>query len=330
MDQRTLGSRGLEVGAIGLGCMGMSHVYGPADDAESIRTIQRALDLGLSLIDTADVYGFNTNEHLVGQAISGRRADAVVATKFGMKRRPDGSLIGIDGSPAYVAQACEASLQRLGLDEIDLYYAHRLDPKVPVEETIGAMSRLVEQGKVRYLGVSEASADEVRRAQEVHPLTALQSEYSLWTRDLEAQELPALAELDVGLVAYSPLGRGMLSGKIHSQADLAERDYRRTFPRYSSEHIEENARMVTALSRIAEEAGLSVAQLSLAWLLARSPSVVPIVGTKRVRYVEENAVAAREPLAANIVAAIDAAFDAGKVRGERYRPAAMARLGSKQ
>ncbi|MEO0424600.1 MAG: aldo/keto reductase, partial [Pseudomonadota bacterium] len=275
MEQRTLGSQGLQVGAIGLGCMGMSHVYGPADDEESTRTIQRALDLGMSLIDTADVYGFNANERLVGKALVGRRADAVVATKFGMKRRADGSLIGIDGSPEYVAQACDASLQRLGLDEIDLYYAHRLDPEVPVEETIGAMARLVEQGKVRYLGVSEASAQELQRAQAVHPLTALQSEYSLWTRDVEARELATLEELDVGLVAYSPLGRGMLSGKIHSQADLAERDYRRTFPRYSPEHIEENARLVDTLTRIADDADLTVAQLSLGWLLARSPRVVP-------------------------------------------------------
>ncbi len=330
MEQRQLGSQGLQTGAIGLGCMGMSHVYGPADDEESVRTIQCALDLGISLIDTADVYGFNANERLVGRALLGRpREEAVVATKFGMKRRPDGTLIGIDGSPEYVAAACDASLERLGLEEIDLYYAHRLDPQVPVEETVGAMSRLVEAGKVRYIGLSEASAEELRRAHAVHPLTALQSEYSLWTRDVEAQELPVLEELDIGLVAYSPLGRGMLSGTIRSQDDLAERDYRRTFPRYSPEHIEDNAQLVNALTRIAEDAGLTVAQLSLAWLLAQSPRVVPIVGTKRVRYVEENAAAARSPLDASTVAAIDAAFDAGEVRGERYRPTAMARLGGK-
>ncbi|MEO0973117.1 MAG: aldo/keto reductase [Pseudomonadota bacterium] len=327
MKQRELGQGSLRVGAIGLGCMGMSHVYGPADDEESIRTLHRALDLGLSLIDTADVYGFNANERLIAKAVSDRRELAVIATKFGMKRRPDGTLLGIDGSPEYVAQACDASLQRLGVDEIDLYYAHRLDPKVPLEDTVGAMSRLVEAGKVRYLGLSEASAEELRRAHAVHPITALQSEYSLWTRDVEGDILHTLEELDIGLVAYSPLGRGMLAGTIRGQEDLAERDYRRTFPRYAEANIEANARLVAGLESIASRHDLSLAQLSLAWLLARSPRVVPIVGTKRVPYVEENARAATHNLGPEVLAEVDEAFDASGVQGERYRPTAMARLG---
>jgi aryl-alcohol dehydrogenase-like predicted oxidoreductase len=327
MQQRRLGNQGLRCGAIGLGCMGMSHIYGRADEAESRRTIAAALDAGMTLLDTADVYGIGGNEQLIGEALTGRRDDAVIATKFGMKRRPDGSLIGVDGSPAYVAEACDASLRRLGTDRIDLYYAHRLDPAVPVEETVGAMARLVGAGKVRYLGLSEASAENIRRAHAVHPISALQSEYSLWTRDVEAELLPLLGELGIGLVAYSPLGRGLLTGTIRSQDDLAERDYRRSFPRYAQGNLEHNAALVDALQEIAAGLGQSLAQLCLAWLLTRAPELVPIAGTKRTRYVGENAAAAATTLGAATLTAIEAAFDASGVRGDRYRPSAMARLG---
>lgn len=327
MRQRQLGAAGLRVGAIGLGCMGMSHVYGPADDGESTRAIGRALDLGMTLLDTADVYGFNENEKLVGRAVGDRRDEAVIATKFGMKRRPDGTLVGMDGSPAYVAAACDASLARLGVDVIDLYYLHRVDPKVPVEETVGAMARLVEAGKVRCIGLSEASDEQIRRAHAVHPLTALQSEYSLWSRDVEPSTLPLLDTLNVGLVAYSPLGRGMLGGAIRSTADLAERDYRRSFPRYAEGNLERNAALVANLGDIAAEGGMSMAQLSLAWLLARSPRVVPIVGARQVRHVEENAAAGSICLHSSTLAAVEEAFDVRRVVGERYRPSAMARLG---
>jgi aryl-alcohol dehydrogenase-like predicted oxidoreductase len=327
MHTRRIGGQGLECGAIGLGCMGMSNVSGPADDEESIRTIHRSLALGMSMLDTADVYGFNANEALIGKALQGRRDEAVIATKFGMKRRPDGTLVGIDGSPEYVAEACDASLRRLAVDTIDLYYAHRLDPKVPVEETVGAMSRLVEAGKVRFIGLSEASPENIRRAHAVHPVSALQSEYSLWTRDPEDDVLPLLSALDIGFVAYSPLGRGMLTGTIRSQDDLAERDYRRTFPRYEEGNLERNAALVEALELLAEVRGVTVAQLCLAWLLAQPAGVVPIAGTKRVRWAEQNAAAADITLEADEIAAIDAAFDAGAVVGERFRPAAMQRLG---
>jgi aryl-alcohol dehydrogenase-like predicted oxidoreductase len=326
MQQRELGTQGLRCGAVGLGCMGMSHVYGPADEAESLRTIARGLDLGMSLLDTADVYGLGGNEKLIGQAVAERRDDAVIATKFGMKRRPDGTLIGVDGSPEYVAEACDASLRRLGVDTIDLYYAHRLDPKVPVEDTVGAMGRLVEQGKVRFLGLSEASPDNLRRAHAVHPISALQSEYSLWTREVELETLPLLQELGIGFVAYSPLGRGMLTGTIASQSDLAERDYRRSFPRYEEGNIERNAALVARLDTIADDCGATLAQLCIGWLLSRSEQLVPIAGTKRTRYVSENADAAAISLSADQLAAIDAAFDASEVIGERFRPSAMERL----
>ena len=288
METRALGTQGLRVSALGLGCMGMSEFYGSPDESEAVATITRALDLGVSFLDTADMYGPFTNERLVGRAIAGRRDDVVVATKFGNQRREDGSWVRINGTPEYVHSACDASLQRLGVDHLDLYYQHRVDKTVPIEETVGAMAELVRAGKVRFLGLSEAAPDTIRRAHAVHPITALQTEYSLWTRDLEAEILPTLRELGIGLVPYSPLGRGFLTGAITTVDDLPEDDFRRRNPRFAEEALQANLAIVDTVRAIAEAQGATPAQVALAWVLAQGDDVVPIPGTKRVRYLEEN------------------------------------------
>lgn len=326
MQTRKLGTQGLVTSAVGLGCMGMSHVYGPADEAESIATIHRALELGIDHLDTADVYGFNANEVLIGKALADRRERAVIATKFGMVRRPDGTLVGQDGSPGYARSACEASLRRLGTDYLDLLYLHRVDPAVPVEETVGAMAGLVAEGKVRFLGLCEVSPATLARAHAVHPISAVQAEYSLLTRDMETDVLPALKAMGVGFVAYSPFGRGLLTGRFHSDADLAERDYRRAFPRYQGENFAANAALVDRLADMADARGITLAQLSLAWLLARGEGIVPIPGTKHPKYVEQNAAAAAIELSAEDLRTIEAALPADAVQGERFRPSAMERL----
>jgi aryl-alcohol dehydrogenase-like predicted oxidoreductase len=284
---RKLGSQGLEVSAEGLGCMGMSEFYGTTDEAEATATIHRALELGVTLLDTADIYGPFTNERLVGRAIAGRREGVVVATKFGNERREDGTRIGINGSPDYVRKACDASLQRLGVDHIDLYYQHRVDRSVPIEQTWGAMKELVTSGKVRHLGISEASPETIRRAHATHPITAVQTEWSLWTRDPEANGvLDTVRELGIGFVAYSPLGRGFLSGEIRTIDDLADNDFRRFHPRFQGENFKKNLELVDRVREIAAEKGITASQLALAWILARGNDVVPIPGTKRIRYLE--------------------------------------------
>src|SRR3954454_13607675 len=318
MEQRRLGQQGLEVSAEGLGCMGMSEFYGEADEAESIATIHRALELGITFLDTADMYGPFTNERLVGRAIEGRRDDVVLATKFGNERAEDGSRIGINGSPEYVHRACDASLERLGVDTIDLYYQHRVDKSVPIEETVGAMAELVEQGKVRYLGLSEASPDTIRRAHGVHPISALQTEYSLWTRDPEDAVLPTVRELGIGFVAYSPLGRGFLSGAITKPDDLADDDFRRNNPRFQGENFRKNLELVDRVREIADEKDVTPGQLALAWLLHRGDDIVPIPGTKRVEYLEENAAASDIELTRDDLERIDDAAPKGVTAGERY------------
>jgi aryl-alcohol dehydrogenase-like predicted oxidoreductase len=295
MINRTLGPGGPEVSAIGLGCMGMSAFYGTSDEGESLRTIERALDLGCNFLDTSDMYGPHTNERLLGRAIKDRRDEVFLATKFGIRIEPgpDGTPIrSIDGRPEYVRAACDASLQRLGVDHIDLYYQHRVDPSTPIEETVGAMAELVAAGKVRHLGLSEASAQTIRRAHEVHPIAAVQSEYSLWTRDVESEIMPTLEELGIALVAYSPLGRGFLSGRFSSPEELDEGDFRRYGPRFTGENLLENRKLAERVRELANERGLTPGQLALAWVLARGEHVVPIPGTKRVSYLEENLVAA--------------------------------------
>jgi aryl-alcohol dehydrogenase-like predicted oxidoreductase len=312
------GSAALDVSALGLGCMGMSEFYGPADEAEAVTTIHRALDLGVTFLDTADMYGPFTNERLVGRAVSGRRDAVQLATKFGNERNADGSWVGINGRPEYVRAACDASLQRLGVDHIDLYYQHRVDPTVPIEETVGAMKGLVEAGKVRFLGLSEAGAATIRRAHAVHPVTALQSEFSLFTRDLEADILPTLREVGIGLVPYSPLGRGMLTGAL-SAGSVDAGDFRAVrYPRFMGEARDTNLALVEALVGLAGEKGCTAAQLALAWVLAQGPDVVPIPGTKRVRYLEENVGALDVELDARDLAAIEAAVPAESVVGDRY------------
>jgi aryl-alcohol dehydrogenase-like predicted oxidoreductase len=318
MKTRTLGSQGLLVSAEGLGCMGMSEFYGRSDEDEAIATIHRALELGVTLLDTADMYGPFTNERLVGRAIADRRERVVVATKFGNQRREDGSWVGINGRPEYVRSACEASLERLGVDHIDLYYQHRVDKSVPIEDTVGAMAELVSEGKVRYLGLSEASPRTVRRAHAVHPITALQSEYSLWTRDPEEEILPTVRELGIGFVAYSPLGRGFLSGKYKQPEDLPEDDFRRHHPRFQGENFQQNLRLVERIEEIAAEKGVSAGQLALAWVLAQGDDIVAIPGTKRRGYLEENVAASEIQLSAGELARIDEAAPVGATAGERY------------
>lgn len=317
MDKRRLGTQGLEVSALGLGCMGMSEFYGTTDEGEAIATIHRALELGIDFLDTADMYGSGANEKLVGKAIGDRRDRVVLATKFGNVRNDDGSR-EVRGDAEYVRQACEASLQRLGLDSVDLYYQHRVDRRVPIEETVGAMAQLVEEGKVRYLGLSEASPETVRRAHAVHPISALQSEYSLWTRDPEDGPLQTCRELGIGFVAYSPLGRGFLTGQIRSPEDLGEGDFRGRLPRFQGENFQRNLDLVASVEGIAEEKGRTQGQVALAWVLSRGEDVVPIPGTKRRRYLEENAESADVELTEEELGRLEQAFPKGVAAGERY------------
>ena len=317
MERRTLG-QGLEVSALGLGCMGMSEFYGTADQDEAVRTIKRALDLGVTLLDTADIYGPFTNEELVGRAIEGRRDDVVLATKFGNVRDADGTRLGIRGDRDYVLQACDGSLQRLGVDHIDLYYQHRVDPDTPIEETVSAMAELVQAGKVRYLGLSEAAADTIRRADATHPITALQSEYSLWSRDPEAEILPTVRELGIGFVAYSPLGRGFLSGRFRSPDDIPEGDFRRDHPRFAGENFGRNLDLVERVQELAAEKAVTPGQLALAWVLAQGDDVVPIPGTTRVAHLEENVAALEVELTRDDLAELEAVFPTGAAAGDRY------------
>jgi len=322
MNTRTLGPNGPTVSALGLGCMGMSDFYGARDDDESIRTIHRALELGVTLLDTADMYGPHTNEQLVGRAIADRRDSVFLATKFGIVRDPDDPRArGVSGAPDYVRTSIDGSLKRLGVDHVDLYYQHRVDPETPIEETVGAMAELVEAGKTRFLGLSEAGAVTIRRAHAVHPITAVQSEYSLWSRDIEDEVIPVLRELGIGLVPYSPLGRGFLSGQIRSLDDLDAEDFRRNSPRFMGENFERNLEVVRRVEEIAEEKGVTPGQLALAWVLAREEHAVPIPGTKRVAYVEENVAAAEVSLSGDELERIADALP--EPAGDRYDETSM-------
>jgi aryl-alcohol dehydrogenase-like predicted oxidoreductase len=318
MDRRRLGTQGLEVSAMGLGCMGMSEFYGSTDEDEAIRTIHRAIELGVTFLDTADMYGPFTNELLVGRAIAGRREEVQLATKFGNVRGENGERLGIRGDAEYVRQACDASLERLGVDHIDLYYQHRVDKTVEIEETVGAMAELVDAGKVRYLGLSEASPETIRRAHAVHPITALQTEYSLWSRDPEAEILPTVRELGIGFVAYSPLGRGFLSGRFRSPGDFPEDDFRRHHPRFQGENFDRNLELVERVEELASEKGVTAGQLALAWVLHQGDDIVPIPGTKHVRYLEENVAAADISLSEDDLHRLEEIAPAGVAAGDRY------------
>jgi aryl-alcohol dehydrogenase-like predicted oxidoreductase len=320
-----LGTHGPSVSAIGLGCMGMSEFYGPRDmdDAESIRVIHRYLDAGGNFLDTADVYGTGKNEVLVGKAIAARRQDVVLATKFANVRGPKGEFLGIRGDRQYVKEACDASLKRLGADHIDLYYQHRVDAKTPIEETVGAMAELVQAGKVRYLGLSEAAPATIRRAAKVHPIAALQTEYSLWSREPESEILPTVRELGIAFVAYSPLGRGFLTGAFKTIDDLPADDFRRNSPRFQGENFAKNLELVAKIQQLAAAKGCTPSQLALAWVLAQGPDIVPIPGTKRSKYLDENLAAAEIKLSADELAQIDAILPSGSAAGERYHAAGM-------
>jgi aryl-alcohol dehydrogenase-like predicted oxidoreductase len=326
VQQRKLGSQGLVVSALGLGCMGMSEFYAGRDDAESLATIDRALALGITFLDTADAYGPHTNERLVGQAVKGRRDRFVIATKFGNVRGADGSWAGISGRPDYVKAACDASLARLGVDRIDLYYQHRVDSAVPIEDTVGAMADLVKAGKVRFLGLSEAAPSTLRKAHATHPISALQTEYSLWTRDPEDEILATCRELGIGFVAYSPLGRGFLSGRFKKPEDLAADDYRRNNPRFQGENFSRNLALADALQKMAKEKKCTASQLALAWVLAQGEDIVPIPGTKRRRYIEENAKATEVRLSPEELRRIDRAIPRDSASGLRYPEAGMKRV----
>jgi aryl-alcohol dehydrogenase-like predicted oxidoreductase len=326
LPRRTLGRQGLEVSAIGLGCMGMSDFYGDADEATNLAVLNHAIDIGVNFLDTADMYGVGRNEELLGRVLETRRSEVILATKFGNVRAANGDFLGIDGTPEYVASACDASLKRLGVDQIDLYYQHRVDPNVPIEETVGAMARLVESGKVRFLGLSEASAETIRRAARIHPIAALQSEYSLWTRDLEDEVLPACRELGIGFVAYSPLGRGFLTGAIQNPEQLASNDWRRSNPRFQAENFDQNQRLVHAITDLAEERGCTPAQLALAWLLHQGKDIVPIPGTRKISRLDENAAAAHLKLTDEDLQRIDQVLSTNAVAGTRYPAGGMQSL----
>jgi aryl-alcohol dehydrogenase-like predicted oxidoreductase len=326
MKTRVLGRTGVALPAIGLGCMGMSEFYGPRDDRESIRVIHRALEIGVNFLDTADVYGMGHNEELVGRAIADRREKVFLATKFGNVRSPKGDWIGVSGRADYVRQSCEASLRRLGVEVIDLYYQHRVDTDVPIEETVGAMASLVDEGKVRFLGLSEAAATTVRRAHQSHPIAALQTEYSLWTRDPEGDILAACRDLGIAFVAYSPLGRGFMSGRFRSPEDFSADDYRQHHPRFQGDNLARNTAILDRLQSLAARRGCSTAQLALAWVLAQGDDIVPIPGTKQVRYLEENAAAVGMSLSPADLAALDEAVPRDAAAGARYTDAALRRV----
>ncbi len=323
MRQVKLGRQGLEVSRMGLGCMGMSEFYGAGDDAESLKTIHRALELGITLLDTADMYGPFKNERLVGKAIADRREQVVLATKFGNMRNEEGAFLGVSGRPDYVKQCCDDSLQRLGVDHIDLYYQHRVDTSVPIEETIGAMAELVKAGKVRFLGMSEAAPDTIRRAHEVHPISALQTEYSLWTRDPEDELLPTVRDLGIGFVAYSPLGRGFLTGRFQKLEDIPENDYRRFSPRFQGDNFQKNLKLVDRVKQLAEQKKVSPAQLALAWVHAQGEDIVTIPGTKHVKYLEENIGALDVTLDDDDLRHIEEIAPRGVAAGARYHEAGM-------
>ena len=324
IKQRTLGRDGPSVSAIGLGCMGMSEFYGARDDAESIATIHHALDQGVNFLDTADMYGPFTNEELVGKAIVGRRDSAFIATKFGNMRGSDGAFLGVNGTPDYVRSSCEESLKRLGVETIDLYYQHRVDPKTPIEDTVGEMARLKAEGKIRFLGLSEAAPETIRRAHATHPITALQTEYSLWSRDAEDAVLPTVRELGIGYVAYSPLGRGFLTGEIRRPEDFPDDDYRRFHPRFTGENFARNIALVEQIAQLARHKGVTAAQLALAWVLAQGDDIVPIPGTKRRTYLDQNIAATRIELAQDELDALDAILPPGAAGGDRYHEQGMA------